>query len=225
MIMQRHGGFTILEVMVAVALLGIFALVGGIAMQSTFGEARAKGAVRNFADLLMLARTEAIRTGDNHIVFFAQDAQDNPLTGTGGQPAAALLVRDEDGDGLIDGGEKVASVNVDATGSLSWGSAYAAAGSTKAPNDNPAATFPASDTDFLCCSFTEPDGDAASWVLFRPDGVPRAFSVSPFSAGNAASGNGAVYVTSGARDYAVVLAPLGGVRVHAWAKGASAWTQ
>jgi hypothetical protein len=55
--------------------------------------------------------------------------------------------------------------------------------------------------------------------------MPRAFSVGPFSEGNVASGNGAVYVTSGARDYAVVLAPLGGVRVHAWARGASAWTQ
>jgi hypothetical protein len=200
-------------------------LIGGIAMQSSMGEARAKGAVRNFADLMMFARTEAIRTGDSHIVFFAQDAQDNALTGAGGQPAAALLIRDEDADGQVDAGEKVASVNVDATGSLSWGSAYAAAGSSKAPNDNPDATFPESDADFLCCSFTEPDGDAARWVLFRPDGMPRAFSVSPFSTGNVASGNGAVYVTSGGRDYAVVLAPLGGVRVHAWARGASAWTQ
>ena len=116
-------------------------------------------------------------------------------------------------------------MNVDATGSLSWGSAYAAAGSSQAPNDNPAATFPASDADFLCCSFTKPDGDAARWVLFRPDGMPRAFSVSPFDEGNVASGNGAVYVTSGERDYAVVLAPLGGVRVHAWERGAGAWTQ
>jgi prepilin-type N-terminal cleavage/methylation domain-containing protein len=225
MIMRRRGGFTILELMVAIAILGIFALIGGIAIQSSLGEARAKGAVRNFADLLMLARTEAIRTGDSHVVFFAQDAEGNALTGTSGQAAAALLIRDLDGDGRVDAGEKIASVNVDSTGSLSWGSVYAAVGSDQAPNDNPAADFPEDDADFLCCSFTEPDGDAARWVVFRPDGMPRAFSVGPFSAGNVASGNGAVYVTSGARDYAVVLAPLGGVRVHAWARGANAWTQ
>jgi prepilin-type N-terminal cleavage/methylation domain-containing protein len=225
MTMQRRGGFSLIEVMIVVAILGIFALIGGIAMRSSMGEARAKGAVRNFADLMMLARTEAIRTGDNHIVFFAHDAENNALTGGGGQPAAALLIRDQDGDGKVDAGEKVAAVNVDTTDSLGWGSAYAASGSSKAPNDNPAATFPESDADFFCCSFTEPGGAAARWVLFRPDGMPRAFSVGPFSAGNVASGNGAVYVTSGERDYAVVLAPLGGVRVHAWARGAGVWTQ
>ena len=117
--MQRRDGFTILELMVAEAILGIFASIGAIAMQSTFGEARAKGAVRNFADLMMLARAEAIRTGDNHLVFFAHDAEDNALTGSGGQAAAALLIRDEDGDGKVDAGEKVAAVNVDSTGSLS----------------------------------------------------------------------------------------------------------
>jgi len=223
--MQRRGGFSLFEVMIAVAILGVFAVIGGIAMQSSFGDGHAKGAVRNFADLMMLARTEAIRTGDNHVVFFAEDADGNALTGAGGQPAAALLIRDEDGDGRVDAGEKVASVNVDATGSLSWGSVFAAAGSDKAPNDNAGASFPESDADFLCCTFTKPDGAAARWVVFLPDGMPRAFSVGPFSAGTVASGNGAVYVTSGTRDYAVVLAPLGGVRVHAWERGASAWTQ
>ena len=32
-----------------------------------------------------------------------------------------------------------------------------------------------------------------------------------------------IYVNSGGRDYAVTLAPLGGVRVHAWNGGA--WTE
>jgi prepilin-type N-terminal cleavage/methylation domain-containing protein len=222
---NRSDGFSIIEVMVAIAILGVFALIGGVAMQDSMGEARAKGAVRSLADLMMLARAEAIRTGDNHLVFFGRDAEDGALSGPSGQPAAALLVRDLDDDGVVDGGEKVAAVNVDQTGSLSWGSAFAAASSTQAPNDNPAATFPQPDADFLCCSFTEPDADPARWVVFLPDGMPRAFSVSPFSSGDITSGNGAVYVTSGGRDYAVVLAPLGGVRVHAWPRGAPGWTQ
>jgi hypothetical protein len=58
-----------------------------------------------------------------------------------------------------------------------------------------------------------------------PDGIPRSFSIGPFTLGDAVSGDGAVYVTSGSRDYAVVLTPLGSVRVHAWNPGGGAWTQ
>ena len=71
--MQRRGGFSILEVMIAVAILGVFALIGGIAMQGSFGESRARGAVRNFADLMMFARTEAIRTGLSQVPEQAAD--------------------------------------------------------------------------------------------------------------------------------------------------------
>ena len=41
--------------------------------------------------------------------------------------------------------------------------------------------------------------------------------------GQLGSGNGAAYVTNGERDYAVVLNPLGGVRVHVWDRQAGAW--
>ncbi|NNL67661.1 MAG: hypothetical protein HKP30_15530, partial [Myxococcales bacterium] len=110
--------------------------------------------------------------------------------------------------------------------SLSWGSVFAAAEATpvKAPNDNAGSTFPEPDTDFICCSFLDPDGNPARWVAFFPDGLPRSFKVGPFVAGPIASGNGAVYVTSTTRDYAAVLAPLGGMRVHAY-NNSGAWTQ
>jgi prepilin-type N-terminal cleavage/methylation domain-containing protein len=221
---SAQHGFTLIETAVAVAVMGALALIGVALMRDSLGTARTKGGVRALADLLSLARAEAIRTGDNHIVFFSLDAADNALTGPSGGAAAALLIRDIDADGAVDNGERVAAVNVDQTGSLAWGSAFAAAGSDEAPQDNPGATFPASDPDFLCCTFLEPDGGPARWVLFMPDGMPRAFEVGPFDAGDVGSGNGAVYVTSGERDYAVVLAPLGGVRVHAFERGEGAWT-
>ena len=225
--MQRaptRAGFTLLEVMVVIAILGVLSVLGLALLQNSFGDARAKTGTRALADLLQLAREEAIRTGDNHLVFFGQDAEDNDLT-TGGVAAAAILVRDANGDGKVDGGETVGGVKVDTTGSLSWGSAFAAAATDPAPNDNPDATFPETDPDFLCCTFLDPDAGAARWVAFLPDGIPRAFEIGPFEVGEVGSGNGAVYVTSGSRDYAVVLAPLGGVRVHAWDRGADAWTR
>jgi Tfp pilus assembly protein FimT len=213
-----------MEAMVVIAIAGALSLVAVAVLQGSFGDARAKAGARALADLLQLAREEAIRTGDNHLVFFSQDAEDNDLT-TGGVAAAAILVRDADGDGAVDTGETVGGVKVDATGSLSWGSAFAAVASDPAPNDNPAATFPETDADFLCCTFLDPDAAAARWVAFLPDGIPRAFEIGPFATGPVGSGNGAVYVTSGSRDYAVVLAPLGGVRVHTWDRGAEAWTR
>ena len=94
-------GFTLIEVMVSVGIVGVLALVMGVNMRDSLGEMRAKGAVRRVADLLMLARTEAIRTGDNHIVFLFRDAQDNPINVPAGGPAAAILVRDANGNGTV----------------------------------------------------------------------------------------------------------------------------
>jgi hypothetical protein len=60
-------------------------------------------------------------------------------------------------------------------------------------------------------------------VLFRPDGIPVSFTFSGGTCGQIAgtgSGGGALYITNGERDYAVVLSPLGSARVHLWAAGA-----
>jgi len=223
----RRGGFSILELIIALAIIGVFAGMATVLMSGSFSSSRARAAVRSVADLMMLARTEAIRTGDNHIVFFFLDAQDSSLTGPDGEPAAALLIRDLDSDGRVDSGERVASVLLEDAGDLSWGSALAANLGTpkKAPNDNPAATFPEPDADFLCCTFVTSAGDEARWLVFLPDGTPRGFKIGPFEVGDVTSGNGAVYVTSGERDYAAVLAPLGGVRVHSFDVTSEEWTQ
>jgi prepilin-type N-terminal cleavage/methylation domain-containing protein len=224
---RRGSGFSLLEFMIALAVLGVFIGVGGILMSKSLGASRAKSFVRSIADLMMLARTEAIRTGDNHVVFVFKDAADGSLTGPGGAPAAALLIRDVDADGAIDAGEKVAAVAFDKAGGMGWGSTVAANLSTpaKAPNDNPGATFPETDADFLCCTFLTPGGNPSRWVVFLPDGMPRGFETGPLAIGDLTSGNGAVYVTGGGRDYAVVLAPLGGVRVHAFEAAGETWTQ
>jgi hypothetical protein len=42
--------------------------------------------------------------------------------------------------------------------------------------------------------------------------------------GATALGGAAFYLTNGTRDYAVVLSPMGGVRVHVWNSGAGAWS-
>jgi len=221
---QRNRGFTLIETIIVFAVIGIMAGLVATVLARRSGDQRAKAAVRSVADLMMLARTEAIRTGTNHVVYLQQDPADDPLEDKGGNPVAALLIADADADGLPDAGEYKAAVPFDDTGSLQWGSTFAAVSSTEAPNDNAAGTFPATDPDFACCTFTDPANNPSRWVVFLPDGMPRAFSTGPFATGPLGSGRGAVYVSSGNRDYAVVLAPLGSVRVHSWNQGADAWT-
>jgi prepilin-type N-terminal cleavage/methylation domain-containing protein len=215
-------GYTLIELMIVVVVLGIMAGIVATVLTRGAADQRAKAAARSVADLFQLARTEAIRTGVNHVVFFQADAADGALQNASGEAVAALLIADADTDGVPDAGEYKASVPFDDTGSLSWGGTNA---DTAAPNDNPGGTFPATDPDFACCTFLDPGGDPARWVAFLPDGMPRGFSTGPFAATPLGEGGGSVYLTSGRRDYAVVLAPLGGVRVHGWNAAADAWTQ
>jgi hypothetical protein len=173
---------------------------------------------------MLLARAEAIRTGTNHAVYLQEDPADNPLLDRAGTPVAALLIADADADGIPDAGEYRASVPFDDTGNLQWGSTFAAAALTRAPDDDSPGIFPATDPDFACCTFTDPGLSESRWVVFLPDGMPRAFSTGPFATGPLGTGRGAVYVSSGTGDYAVVLAPLGAVRVHSWNRGKAEWT-
>jgi hypothetical protein len=66
-------------------------------------------------------------------------------------------------------------------------------------------------------------------VVFRPDGTPVTSNVGVNCAlGQTGSGGGAIYVNNaaggGTRNYAVVLTPLGGVKVHGWEQTQGAWT-
>ncbi len=221
----RKAGFTLIEVMTIVAIIGVVSALAISVVGRRLGDQRAKAAVRSVANLLLYARTEAIRTGTNHIVYFQLAPDDGALVDSEGAPVAALMTRDSDGDGIPDAGEAKGSVPFDTTNSLSWGSTFAAVGAHKAPNDNPGGTFPATDPKFACCTFRTPGGAVARAVVFLPDGMPRAFSTGPFATGAVGGGGGAVYVTSQTRDYAVVLTPLGSTRVHAWNRGATAWTK
>ena len=222
---RRHQAFSIIEVVITLSIISVLAAMGVWGLESTLADARVRKAARSVADLLVLARGEAIRSGTPHLVFFALDAEGAAITGAGGQPAAGVVIRDDDGDGLVDVGETIAAIPIENSPSLSWGSAFAAIGAVAAPDDNPSSSFPSTAPNPLCCTFLQPDGNTASWVAFLPDGTPRAFSTLPFATGDIASGNGSVYLTSGHRDFAVVLASLGGVRLHVWNEGASSWTR
>jgi prepilin-type N-terminal cleavage/methylation domain-containing protein len=219
--LRVRRGFTLLELMIVVAMIGIGTGVGVPLFASFFLDLRLKGAARDAADALRLARAEAIRHGRPHLVFFSAgtgtDASGAPLPvdpKTGG-PVPIVVVRDEDEDCRIDAAEPQTLLY--ARDGISWGTTTS--GTAMAPLDTGAADHSSGS------SFATPGGAAASWVAFGADGVPM-----PFDAvcvmGSAGDGGGALYMTSGRRDYAVVMSPLGSVRVHNWNfnGGTGAWS-
>jgi prepilin-type N-terminal cleavage/methylation domain-containing protein len=216
---NRRSGFSLVEMMVIVAIMGVIATAGTFAMGSWATAQRVKDATRSMADLILQGRGEAIRTGATHLVFFNTDASVANLVAPDGSQVAAMLINDVDGDGSIDPGEYVSSVPLDISNTLSWGVTSATVPVPTDPTVNHAAPPPSPWT------FTQPGGAAANWVALFPDGTPRGFSIGPFAADPMGSGAGAVYLTNGERDYALVVASLGGVRVHGWNLDAGAWRQ
>jgi prepilin-type N-terminal cleavage/methylation domain-containing protein len=221
---RRRGGMTVLEVMVVLAIL---ALLSGIAIPNILEwsrHQRLKDAARSMGDLLQIARSESIRTGRRHVVYFgppgSTDPAGNPVEASG--TWVPLLVLD-DGEPttsncVIEGGEErrgLAPVD-----GLSWGVSVATA---RVPTDSGAGPFAPADGG----TFADAGGSAMPWLFFGPDGLPAVFDgggASCGAIGAAGTGGGALYLTDGERDYAIVLSPIGGVRLHLWNPGSGAWS-
>ena len=217
MFVHKRDGFTLIEMMVVVGIAAVLSAFAVPAFDQWTDNQRAKSAIRSLANAFNRARSDAIRTGSNHIVFFQADAQGNTLVDSDGAAVPVVVVNDDRPGGtnqncVIDAGETVAIVRVE-TG-LNWGVTIASAG---VPTDFGTGSIGTGS------SFTEPNGNPATWVLFRPDGTPVAFAPD-CTIGVLGSGTGAAYLTNGVRDYAAVVTALGGIRVHAWENQSAQWT-
>jgi prepilin-type N-terminal cleavage/methylation domain-containing protein len=222
------AGFTLIEAMIVVAIIGAVAAIGTPAMERFFIDLRARAAARNTADALRIARAEAIRTGSPHVVYFSAATGGNPPAtdpagaalgadpSTGGGPFPILILRDG-GVGapncLIDAGE--VQQGIPAERDVAWGSTVS--GGVPVPSDTGLADHSSGS------SFRTPAGVATTWVSFAPNGIPVGFDAA-CNTGGVGSGGGAIYLTNGRRDYAIVMSPLGAVRVHVWEQGAGQWS-
>ncbi|MCH2186709.1 hypothetical protein MK280_12650 [Myxococcota bacterium] len=216
-----QAGYSIAEVAIVAAIVGALMALAVPSTRRYLDDQTAADVARSLAHALQLARTEALRTGRNHVVFFsvggAGDAAGNSLLDANGQ-AAAVVILDDGVTGSagqncqIDAGETTRSMT--AQSDTQWGQTFA--GALKAPGDlSPVPLGTGS-------SFARPNGSAATWILFRPDGIPVATDAA-CNPGVVGTGNGAVYFTNGDRDYAITLSALGAARVHTWNRAAGEW--
>jgi type II secretory pathway pseudopilin PulG len=200
------------ELLVGLAIMAVLTVIALPNVSEWLMNQRLKSATRQAAKSLAWARGEAIRTGDVHVVFFGLDSQGVTLATPGGAVVPILILN----DGLpgsanqnckIDAGEPFEVVLEERD--VRFGVDHATG---TAPADGGGGGTSAG------WSFTDPGGNSSSFVVFRPQGVPLS-ATAACAIGAAGSGAGAVYLTNGERDFAVVLTPLGTVRVHSWSGG------
>ena len=228
---RRTGaGFSLLEMMVVVAIVGIAAALAVPSFTAMRSNSRVRAQVRDVGNLFQLARQRAVATGNNHVVLLASNGGTDscgnafPVDPTLLTADAAVLIDDGPPGALsnccIDAGEIVETVEPQL--GLNWG---VQAGVTAVGEDAGAGVHT------VGSSFNLPGGGQSHAVLFRPDGVPVALGPG-CATGAVGSGGGGVYVnnanTNQGRDYAVVLTPLGSVKLYSWDwslnAGVGAWT-
>lgn len=224
---RRSGGFTLIEAAIVITIIGVVSAMALPNATRYLESGRTRAAARSVADAFHVARAQAIRTGNNHLVFFAiagaGDTAGNALAKRSGELVPILVLNDgapgsANQNCVIDAGEELITFN--AQRGVGWGANAAPSGQT--PPDELLPSIPASGSSFQppnSTILTPP----VTWVQFRPDGVPVAVD-GACNPGQLGSGGGTIYLWSANRDFAITLSPLGGVRVHQWNVSTGGWS-
>jgi prepilin-type N-terminal cleavage/methylation domain-containing protein len=210
---RKTSGFSLVEVMVVVAIIGALSAAAVPNLRQWMQNSRVRSSARSVADAFHVARTEAMRTGNVHIVFMGADIAFAPLLDTNGNPEVRVL-----DDGRLGAGDCTQSgAEIERRFPLGQNVVMGVAnGATPAPDDVGVGATPV--------TFTQPraGNPAAAWVAFGPDGVPVGLT-NTCQTGRIGSGGGAVYVTNGNVDYVVAMTRLGSVRASVWESAEGAW--
>lgn len=211
---QTRAGFTMTELMIVVAVIGIFASMAVPATDNWMSSQRLRSSGRAVASAMSYARSETVRSGDIHMVFFGQDTATNALVGPNGNTVDVLVINDGRpgvSNCAVDAGEAV--IGVEFEEGVTWGSADASA---KVATDSGGGVQTSGST------FLDTAGNPGRWVMFLPEGIPLAFDAG-CALGELGTGAGGIYLNDGAKDSAIVLTPLGGRRTYSWNEIGSQW--
>lgn len=105
----RAGGFTLLELMIALAVGAIILTVGVAGFQTVINSGRVTGPANDLLAAVQSARIDALRTGRRAVICRsdAPDAASPSCSAGGGAWTGWLSFVDADGDGVLDAGERL----------------------------------------------------------------------------------------------------------------------
>lgn len=222
---ERSGGYSLTEVAITLAIISVAV---ALAVPS-LTRSRENGSLRDAATALdgglTGARGEAMRTGDVHLFFLMQDAEGNALVDQNGEVVPALILNDgapgsPNQNCRIDDGEEIKTISrSEATQMLS--ELMGAPAGTQAPEGGGGVAGQGVALS-AGSSFVDPEGNPATWVMFRPEGMPIAFD-DDCNLGGPGSGAGAFYVKNERRAYAVMLSPMGTTKVQIFNETTGGW--
>lgn len=217
-----------MEIIVVIVVIGLMSSTGVSYMRTWQEDQKAAAVARSLSDMLSLARAEAMRSGSNQLLLFriggisTQDAAGNEIEDVMGEPVTAVVVTDRFG-----GAENCALDDGDTRTSLAlnddfrWGVTNA---NLRAPLDGNQPPISSGSTFARAAAPNTP----VNGIIFGPRGIPLTFSADGtgcLTIDSVGSGGGALYLTNGRRDYAVVQSPLGGTRLHVWNANFGTWSQ
>lgn len=226
---RRQGrGVTLVELVTVLAIMALVALLAVPSMSAWRENQRLRDAARDLADLLQVSRSEAARTGKRLVLIYGPPGTTEPggntLQDADGSWVPVLVFND--GSPATSDCQLAASEArewLPAVDGLSWGVSLA---TERAPNDSGAAPFTPPQSSGGTTA--DPSNNAVPWLMFRPDGIPVRFEGTGGGGcgaiGSTARGGAAFYLTNGRRDHAIVLSPMGALRVHVWDEVNGGWS-
>jgi type IV fimbrial biogenesis protein FimT len=101
---HRSGGFTLIELMLGISVLGILLGIGVPAYQGMIRQNRLAAQTNELLATAAMARSEAVKRGSTVSICPAATDGSNACSGDASWSNGWILFNDDDGDGVYDGG-------------------------------------------------------------------------------------------------------------------------